>query len=75
MDLTSAIDSPEATAVRKKTGQLQPEEVGDFLTTLSFGGLYMHGTHVAGIAVRGQSLRPGCWSRASPSTTTARPRP
>jgi subtilisin family serine protease len=32
---------------------IQADEVGDFLTTLSFGGLYMHGTHVAGIASKG----------------------
>lgn len=52
-DLTSAIDSPEAAAVRKKLAGMPPDEVGPFLTTLSFGGLYSHGTHVAGIASRG----------------------
>ncbi len=52
-DMTSAIDSPEASAVRKRLGELAPEKVGDFLTTLSFGGLYSHGTHVSGIASRG----------------------
>ncbi len=52
-DLTSAIDSPEAAAVRKKLGQMPPDKVGDYLTTLSFGGLYSHGSHVAGIASRG----------------------
>jgi subtilisin family serine protease len=53
VDLTSAIDSPEAGSVRKKMSEMQPGEVGDFMTTLSFGGLYMHGTHVAGIAMEG----------------------
>jgi subtilisin family serine protease len=52
-DLTSAIDSPEAAATRAKLGQMPPDEMGDFLTTLSFGGLYSHGTHVAGIASAG----------------------
>ncbi len=52
-DMTSAIDSPEASAVRKRMGELPPDEVGDFLTTLGFGGLYSHGSHVAGIASRG----------------------
>jgi subtilisin family serine protease/PBP1b-binding outer membrane lipoprotein LpoB len=52
-DMTSAIDSPEASATRAKLGQMPPEEMGDFLTTLSFGGLYSHGTHVAGIASAG----------------------
>ncbi len=52
-DLTSAIDSPEATATRTRLGQMSPDEMGDFLTTMSFGGLYSHGTHVAGIAAAG----------------------
>ncbi len=52
-DMTSAIDSPEAAATRTKLSQMAPEEMGDFLTTLSFGGLYSHGTHVAGIATKG----------------------
>jgi len=52
-DLTAAIDSPEAAAVRKKLGEMAPEQVGDYLTTLSFGGLYSHGSHVAGIASHG----------------------
>lgn len=52
-DMTSAIDSPEAAATRTKLSQMAPEEMGDFLTTLSFGGLYSHGTHVAGIAAAG----------------------
>ncbi len=52
-DMTSAIDSPEAVAVRKRLGALPSSEVGDYLTTLSFGGLYSHGTHVSGIASRG----------------------
>ncbi|RKZ18653.1 hypothetical protein DRQ50_03725 [bacterium] len=52
-DLTSAVDSEDATAVRKKLSTMPPEEVGPMLTTLGFGGLYMHGTHVAGIASRG----------------------
>ena len=52
-DMTSAIDSPEAGATRAQLGRMAPEEMGDFLTTLSFGGLYSHGTHVAGIASAG----------------------
>ncbi len=51
-DLTSAIDSPEATTMRKLLATIPPEDVGDVMTTLSFGGLYMHGTHVAGISSR-----------------------
>jgi len=52
-DLTSAIDSDAATQVRSKLAQMPPEEVGDMLTSLTFGGLYSHGTHVAGIATEG----------------------
>ncbi len=51
-DLTSAVDSPEATSVRKLLATIPPAEVGNVMTTLSFGGLYMHGTHVAGISAR-----------------------
>jgi subtilisin family serine protease len=32
---------------------IDASEVGGFMTTLGFGGLYMHGTHVAGIAAAG----------------------
>ena len=53
VDLTAAVDSPAATAVRSRMANIPPEEVGDFMTSLSFGGLYMHGTHVAGIAAAG----------------------
>ncbi|MBU8871009.1 MAG: S8 family serine peptidase [Gemmatimonadales bacterium] len=53
IDLTSAIDSPEASSVRKTLSTMEPGDVGDFMTTLSFGGLYMHGTHVAGISMEG----------------------
>lgn len=52
-DMTAAIDSPEATATKKKLGEMAPGQMGDFMTTLSFGGLYSHGTHVAGIAAAG----------------------
>ncbi len=53
IDMTAAIDSPEATAMRTKMAGIAPAEVGDFMTTLGFAGLYMHGTHVAGLAARG----------------------
>lgn len=53
VDLTSAVDSEAAGAVRRQMSSMPPSEVGDFMTSLSFGGLYSHGTHVAGISVRG----------------------
>ncbi len=52
-DLTSAIDSKAASDVRGEMANMPPEDVGDFLTSLSFGGLFSHGTHVAGIATKG----------------------
>ncbi|MCK9996546.1 MAG: S8 family serine peptidase [Candidatus Krumholzibacteria bacterium] len=51
-DMTANVDSPEATAVRTRMKNIPPDQVGDFLTTLGFGGLYMHGTHVGGIAAK-----------------------
>jgi len=52
-DLESNIDSPEASAVKLKLRALKPNEVPDFLQTLELDSNYAHGTHVAGIAVRG----------------------
>ncbi len=49
-DMNANVDSPQASAVRDKLKNIPSDQVGDFLTSLSFGGLYMHGTHVAGIA-------------------------
>ncbi|MEE4271822.1 MAG: S8 family serine peptidase [Thermoanaerobaculales bacterium] len=53
MDLTSAIDSPEASALKRHLAGVEPAKVNDFIEALSFAALYMHGTHVAGIAVEG----------------------
>jgi hypothetical protein len=52
-DLQAAVDSPEASELRAYIGSLDPSEVSGFLTALGFTALYMHGTHVAGIAVEG----------------------
>ena len=51
MDLTSSIDSEEATELKKHLGSIEPDKVNDFIEELGFAALYMHGTHVAGIAV------------------------
>jgi subtilisin family serine protease len=53
MDLNASIDSPEASALKKHISSLAPEEVKSFIESLQFATLYMHGTHVAGIAVEG----------------------
>jgi subtilisin family serine protease len=53
MDLGASIDSPEASELKKYLSTLQPEEVKELMQGLSFAALYMHGTHVAGIAIEG----------------------
>jgi subtilisin family serine protease len=52
-DLQNGIDSPAAADVRKIMSGTPPEELAPLLKTFDFLGQYMHGTHVAGIAVRG----------------------
>jgi subtilisin family serine protease len=52
-DLQLSIDSPEATALRQKLGSMSASEVPAFLEQLEFFAIYSHGTHVAGIAARG----------------------
>lgn len=53
MDLGASIDSPEASELKAHIGSLAPDQVHDFLESLTFGAIYTHGTHVAGIAVEG----------------------
>ena len=52
-DLDANLDSPEATQVKQKLHGMKPAEVANFLQTLEMDSNYSHGTHVAGIAVRG----------------------
>jgi len=52
-DLILSIDSPEATAVKQKVASLPASEVPSFFEAISLYSNYVHGTHVAGIAVRG----------------------
>ncbi len=52
-DLESSIDSPAADAARKYLASTPPDQLTPFLKDLDFMGQYMHGTHVAGIAVAG----------------------
>jgi len=53
MDLQAALDTEEAAGLKKYLGSLPPEKMEDFMTSLSFCGMYAHGTHVAGIAIAG----------------------
>jgi subtilisin family serine protease len=52
-DLQLSIDSPEATALKQKLSTMKPADVPGFLEDLEFYSIYSHGTHVAGIASRG----------------------
>jgi subtilisin family serine protease len=52
-DLQNGIDSPAAAEARKTLSAMPPDQLAQFLKQVRFIGQYMHGTHVAGIAVRG----------------------
>lgn len=52
-DLNAAVKSKEADEVKKHISTLQPEEVNPFVENLNLVGSYSHGTHVAGIAAKG----------------------
>jgi subtilisin family serine protease len=53
MDIQAAIESPEASALKRHLADLEADEVNGFVEDLSLYGNYMHGTHVAGIAIEG----------------------
>ena len=53
LDVEAAIDSPEATALKKKFQSLPQSEVKPFQENLEMFGNYSHGSHVAGIATAG----------------------
>jgi hypothetical protein len=52
-DLQLSVDSPEATEVRQKLASMKAADVPAFIEQLEFFSIYSHGTHVAGIASRG----------------------
>jgi hypothetical protein len=52
-DLQQAIDSPEADGLKAHLSSLSAAEVPVFLENLELYANYIHGTHVAGIAARG----------------------
>ena len=52
-DLYNSVDSPAASAAKKTLSSMPPDKAAAFLKQMSFLSQYMHGTHVAGIAVRG----------------------
>ncbi len=52
-DLQASIDSPEATALKTKLASLPPAQIKPFIEGIAEYANYAHGTHVAGIALRG----------------------
>jgi subtilisin family serine protease len=53
LDMQANIDSPEASAIKKEIAALKPDQVREFIEQLGEVANYMHGTHVAGIAMEG----------------------
>jgi subtilisin family serine protease len=53
MDIQYSIDSPEADAVQKKFDGLSADQMHEVFELNKVIGFYIHGTHCAGIAVRG----------------------
>ncbi len=53
LDLKAAIDSPDARAFKQRMSTLKQEEVKQFSEDMAAMGMWLHGTHVAGIAVEG----------------------
>lgn len=53
LDLQNGIDSPEAATVQRKFNTLSPDQMHDLMELNKVIGFYIHGTHCAGIAVRG----------------------
>jgi subtilisin family serine protease len=56
MDMQAAIDSPDARALKQRVASLKRDEVKQFMEDLAAVSLWVHGTHVAGIAVEGNPL-------------------
>lgn len=52
-DIEAGIDSPAAEALRAWLAELPPEKGAEFLDRFDLAGEYSHGTHVAGIAAKG----------------------
>ena len=52
-DLQNGLDTPAAASARTTISTMKPEQMKQFGETFSFLSQYSHGTHVAGIAVKG----------------------
>ncbi len=52
-EMQSGLDTPDTAAVKKKIAGLPRDQVKGFIESLTFFGIWAHGTHVAGIATAG----------------------
>src|SRR5215470_9951008 len=53
LDLENGIDSPQAQALQKRMSTFTPDQMHERSELQKVIGFYIHGTHVAGISVRG----------------------
>lgn len=53
LDLENGIDSPEAQSLQEKMSTMTPDQMHERFELQKVVGFYVHGTHVAGIAARG----------------------
>jgi subtilisin family serine protease len=53
MDMQAALDTPEAKEMKQRLASVSKDEVKPLIEGLLFYSSYAHGTHVAGIATRG----------------------
>lgn len=52
-DLQAAIESPEALALKQTMATMEPEDLAPFVEGLMQYILHIHGTHVSGVAIKG----------------------
>ncbi len=69
MDLRSGLMTQEAEELQVKVANLKPEEAKAFQEDLGWFGLYVHGTHVAGIALKGNPKARMLYTRLSYETS------
>ncbi len=53
VDLEAGVDTTDASAFRKSMSTLKPEDMRPMQESMTFANVYIHGTHVAGIALEG----------------------